>query len=80
MRTLPAVAASLGALLLLNVPVGAAPKAKRTLKPPAATAQLPQVREEVECERARHADRTGAYAGYRCWARDAFSHGNWSMR
>jgi hypothetical protein len=30
-------------------------------------------REEVECERARHADPTGTYAAYPCWAREALS-------
>lgn len=80
MRTLPAVAACLGALLVLNATADAAPKTKRAVKPSAATAQLPPTREEVECERAQHHDRTGAYAGYRCWARDAFSRGNWSLR
>lgn len=29
--------------------------------------------EDVECERAQHADRTGLYAGYPCWARAALA-------
>jgi hypothetical protein len=33
-------------------------------------------REAIECERAQHEDPTGLYAGYPCWAREAFSKGN----
>jgi hypothetical protein len=32
-------------------------------------------RQQVECERARHADPSGVYAGFPCWARDAFGSG-----
>jgi len=28
-------------------------------------------REEVECERAAHADPSGVYQGYPCWAQEA---------
>jgi hypothetical protein len=30
-------------------------------------------REVVECERAKHADPTGTYAGFPCWAQEALS-------
>jgi hypothetical protein len=33
-------------------------------------------REQVECERARHEDPSGVYAGYPCWAREAFGSGS----
>jgi hypothetical protein len=32
-------------------------------------------RQQVECERARHEDPSGAYAGYPCWAQGAFGSG-----
>jgi hypothetical protein len=33
-------------------------------------------REQVECERARHEDPSGVYAGYPCWAREALGAGS----
>jgi hypothetical protein len=30
-------------------------------------------RRAVECERARHADPSGVYSGYPCWAQEALS-------
>jgi hypothetical protein len=33
------------------------------------------LRAQVECEGARHEDPTGAYAGYACWAGEAFARG-----
>lgn len=30
-------------------------------------------REAVECERARHADPTGRFSGFACWAQEALS-------
>jgi hypothetical protein len=37
-------------------------------------------REAVECERARHADPTGRFGGYPCWAQEALSPQNGNDR
>jgi tetratricopeptide (TPR) repeat protein len=42
-------------------------------QPPYPAQPPPYSREEIECERARHADPAGRYAGFPCWAREAFS-------
>ena len=57
----------------LNVPADAVRKAKRSPKPHHDAVQPRSSQEEIECERARHADPVGQYAGYPCWAREALS-------
>lgn len=73
---------SMGSTLALNAPaVDAADKVKRTetkrIAKPSYKKQRPQYysysREAVECERARHADPTGRFRGYPCWAQEALS-------
>jgi hypothetical protein len=83
MRMLLAVAlVIMGGTLALNTPaVDAADKAKRTETERIAKSshkkQRPQhysySREAVECERARHADPTGRFRDYPCWAQEALS-------
>jgi tetratricopeptide (TPR) repeat protein len=55
----------------LNAPADAARQAKLSAKPHHYAAQPRYSREQIECERAQHADPTGHYAGYPCWARAA---------
>jgi hypothetical protein len=72
---------SMGSMLALNAPaVEAADRGKRAetkRTKPSYKKQRPQYysysREAVECERARHADPTGRFAGYPCWAQEALS-------
>ena len=74
MRTPIAIALFAGGLLALHTPADSADAAKkRSAKPRTYTAQ-PRVRpqQDVECERARHEDPTGLYAGMPCWARETF--------
>jgi hypothetical protein len=83
MRLLLALAlVIMGGTLALNAPaVGAASKAKGTetkrIAKPSYKKRRPQYysysRELVECERARHADPTGRFSGYPCWAQEALS-------
>jgi len=54
-----------------NAPADAPRKARRSAKPHYYAAQPGYSQEEIECERARHADPAGRYAGYACWARAA---------
>jgi hypothetical protein len=72
----------MGGTLALNAPaVDAASKAKRTetkrIAKPSYKKQRPRYysypREAVECERAHHADPTGRFSGYPCWAQEALS-------
>ena len=73
MRTLLAIAIFAGGTFMVGVPADAASKYKRSAKPHY-YAHVPRYsREEVECERARHADPTGVYRGYPCWAQEALS-------
>jgi hypothetical protein len=72
MRTLLAIATFAGAILAVGVPADAARKYKRSTKPHYYYAPR-YSREEIECERARHADPTGVYRGYPCWAQEALS-------
>jgi hypothetical protein len=66
MRTLLAIVAFLGGIFVLNAPADAARKYKRYYYP----------RVDAACElRAQHADRTGVYRGFPCWAREAFGQG-----
>jgi hypothetical protein len=90
MRILLALALGImGGALALNAPaVDAADKAKRTetkrITKPGYKKQRPQYysysREAVECERARHADPTGRFGGYPCWAQEALSPQNGNDR
>ena len=79
MRTLLAIALLACGILALHTPANSADAVKKPGAKPRshyATAQ-PRTysREEVECERAQHEDPTGLYAGYPCWAREAFGRG-----
>jgi hypothetical protein len=74
MRTLIAIALFAGGVLALYTPAESADATKkRGVKARTYVAQ-PRVpsREDVECERARHEDPTGLYAGLPCWARETF--------
>lgn len=78
MRTLLAIAILGGGILALYDPADAAAR-KRTTSPRADTYTAqprPIAREVAECERARHEDPTGRYAGYPCWAREALGRGS----
>jgi hypothetical protein len=72
MRTLLAIAISAGGIFVLGVPSDAAPKYKRGADRYYYSAPR-YSREEVECERAAHADPSGLYRGYPCWAQEALS-------
>ena len=79
MRTLLAIALLAVGIVALHTPADSADAVKKTgakARSHSATAQ-PRIysREEVECERAQHEDPTGLYAGYPCWAREAFGRG-----
>jgi hypothetical protein len=66
MRTLLAIVIFAGAMLALDSPADAARKSKRSYQQPKKV--------DVVCEeRAQQADRTGLYAAYPCWAREAFA-------
>src|SRR5262249_41885422 len=84
MRVLSSVALAVACTLALSVPADADPAGKRTeIKRPGGKKHVAKrhyyrrprrySRESVECERARHADPGGYYAGYPCWAREALS-------
>jgi hypothetical protein len=78
MRTLLAIGVVMGGLLALNGPADADRdakriEAKRIAKSHAFAAQPRDAREAVECERALHADPTGLYAAYPCWACEVLS-------
>jgi hypothetical protein len=72
MRTLLAIVIFAGGLLALDAPADAARKYKRTAK----SQYYHYRRRNSVCEeRARHEDPTGRYAGFPCWAREAFGRG-----
>ena len=74
MRTSLAIATMLG-VLALNTTADAAQKGRRITGPMYYTAPAPPSysRERAVCEeRAQAADRSGLFAGYPCWAREAF--------
>jgi hypothetical protein len=79
MRTLLAIALFTGGILALQVPADSADAVKKPRAKPRAAAATSQprayTREDVECERAQHEDPSGIYAGYPCWAREAFGAG-----
>jgi hypothetical protein len=72
MRTLLAIAIFAGGVATVGAPADAAKKHKRSAEGHYYSAPR-YSREEVECERARHADPTGLYRGYPCWAQEALS-------
>jgi hypothetical protein len=83
MRILLALVTLAGGVLALHASADAARKVKRHVRPHAYTysyAQPRYSREQVECERARHADPAGFYTGFPCWARDAFGSGSQNSR
>lgn len=75
MRTLLAVVIFLGGAFALNSSADAGPKYKRGAKPSYyAWQQDYRLREQEVCEeRAQHADAGRYFAGYPCWAREAFA-------
>jgi len=83
MRTLLAALIALGSIAALTSNADAARRAKRVpgppyyYAPPNAYAPPPAaLREQQVCEeRAFAADPSGLYAGYPCWAREAFGRG-----
>jgi hypothetical protein len=76
MRTLLAFVIFAGGLFALDAPADAARKYKRTAKSQHYSRQYYRYRRDSVCEeRARHEDPTGRYAGFPCWAREAFGRG-----
>lgn len=81
MRILLAFAIFAGGIVVVESPADAAKKYKRSVerrhlgdRPNSAVASPQRYsREAVECERARHADPSGIYSGFPCWAQEAFS-------
>jgi hypothetical protein len=71
MRILLAFAVFAGGIYAIDGPSDAAPKYKRSAKKSDSVRRYS--RKSVECERAKHADPTGAYRGYPCWAQEALS-------
>ncbi|MBO0766899.1 MAG: hypothetical protein J2P50_20230 [Hyphomicrobiaceae bacterium] len=79
MRTLLVSLIVLSGVLALNTTADAA--GKRSTKPRHNSAQLrASPNYHVECERARHEDPTASFAGYTCWAREAFARGSQGNR
>jgi len=72
MRTLLALAIFAGGIVAVGSPADAAKTYKRSAERYYYYAPR-YSREEVECERARHADPSGVYRGYPCWAQEALS-------
>jgi hypothetical protein len=76
MRTLVAIAIFAGGIFAVGAASAAAPEAapkdKRSTDRYYYSAPR-YSREEVECERAAHADPSGLYSGYPCWAQEALS-------
>ena len=83
MRTLLATLVALGSIAALTSSADAARRANRVpgppyyYAPPNSYAPPPAaLREQQVCEeRAQAADPSGLYAGYPCWAREAFGRG-----
>ena len=73
MRTLMAIAILAGGLFVLGAPSDAAPKDNKRSAERQYYSTPRYSREEVECERAAHADPSGVYKGYPCWAQEALS-------
>ncbi len=74
MRTLLSIAIFVGGIFALNSTADAARYDKRGAKTP--TYGDSYSRQDAVCEaNAKHEDPTGVYAGYPCWAREAFGRG-----
>jgi hypothetical protein len=84
MRAQLAIVVVLSGVLALNA--AAQTDHKRTAKPheravqPRSNPKAQVPKEQVECAAARHEDPTGHYAGYPCWAREAFARGSQGNR
>ena len=81
MRTPLAIVILMGSTLALAMTAAADRPYQRNGKPPPADYQNGQYytspRAQAVCEeRARHEDPSGVYAGYPCWAREAFGKGS----
>jgi hypothetical protein len=74
MRTLLAVVIFAGGMFALYSPADAARKYKHSPKSPPYYSYYRGGSSACE-ERARHEDPTGVYAGFPCWAREAFGRG-----
>ena len=75
MRTSLAIASMLG-VLMLNTTADAAQRDRRVTRPVYYAAPPTYLSERAVCEeRAQSADPTGQFAGYPCWAREAFARG-----
>jgi hypothetical protein len=82
MRTLLTTAIVLGSIFALS-PTADARKAKPSVQPPYYYRAPPPYysRERLVCEeRARAEDPSGRYAGFPCWAREAFGRGSGGRR
>jgi hypothetical protein len=79
MRTLLAVAIVLGGTVALTQVADAARKYRRSAERSDSyysyNAYPRYSREQIECERAWHEDPSGRFAGFPCWAREAFGRG-----
>jgi hypothetical protein len=74
MRTLLSIAIFMGGIFALNSAADAARYYKRGAKAPAYGYPYPGG--DAVCEaNAKHEDPTGLYAGFPCWAREAFGRG-----
>ena len=79
MRTLLAVAIVVGGMIALSQAADAARKYKRSADRSYSygySAYPRFSRQEIECERAWHEDPSGRFAGFPCWAREAFGRGS----
>jgi hypothetical protein len=78
MRTPLAIVILMGSTFALAMNAAADRPYQRNAKPDYPKGQYyTSPREQAVCEeRARHEDPSGAYAGYPCWAREAFGKGN----
>ena len=72
MRILLAIAILTGGIFAVGAPADAAKKYKRNAERHYYSAPR-YSREEVECERATHADPSGVHQGYPCWAQEALT-------
>jgi hypothetical protein len=74
MRVLMAIVLCAGGLMALDAPAAdAAPRYKRVIAKKTTTADAGTQRERLECIRARQEDPTREFAGFPCWAREAFA-------
>jgi hypothetical protein len=73
MRTLLAFAVFAGGIVAVGQPADAAKRYKRSAERHHYYYAPRYSREEVECERAWHADPSGVYRGYPFWVQEALS-------